>query len=127
MPRRILLIDDEPYILRALTFALKKEGYEIATAANGEEALEKIETFAPSLVFVDAMMPKKDGYQVCREVRDNPSIEVQPYIIMLTARGQETDRQKAQEAGINEFMTKPFSPSQLIARVREILLSDRLE
>ena len=118
---KILVVDDEPFILRTLTFVLKKEGYEIATAVNGEEALAKIRELKPALVFIDAMMPKKDGYQVAREVRDDPTLEHQPYIIMLTARGQEADREKAARVGIDEFMTKPFSPSKVVARVREIL------
>ncbi len=118
---KILVVDDEPFILRTLTFVLKKEGYDIATAVNGEEALAQIRASEPSLVFVDAMMPKKDGYQVAQEVRDDPTLKRQPYIIMLTARGQESDREKAKRVGINEFMTKPFSPSKVAARVREIL------
>ncbi|RME46510.1 MAG: response regulator [Chloroflexi bacterium] len=118
---KILVVDDEPFILRTLTFVLKKEGYDIATAVNGEEALAQIRASEPSLVFVDAMMPKKDGYQVAQEVRDDPTLKRQPYIIMLTARGQESDREKAERVGINEFMTKPFSPSKVAARVREIL------
>ena len=118
---QILVVDDEPFILRTLTFVLRKEGYEIATAVNGEEAVAQIRALQPPLVFIDAMMPKKDGYQVSQEVRADPSVERQPYIIMLTARGQEADREKAERVGINEFMTKPFSPSKVVARVREIL------
>ena len=118
---KILVVDDEPFILRTLTFVLRKEGYDIATAVNGEEAMAQIRALKPPLVFVDAMMPKKDGYQVSQEVRADPSVEHQPYIIMLTARGQEADREKAERVGIDEFMTKPFSPSKVVARVREIL------
>jgi len=118
---QILVVDDEPFILRTLTFVLKKEGYDIATAVNGEEAVAQIRALQPPLVFVDAMMPKKDGYQVSQEVRADAALEHQPYIIMLTARGQEADREKAERVGINEFMTKPFSPSKVVARVREIL------
>ena len=118
---QILVVDDEPFILRTLTFVLKKEGYDIATAVNGEEAVAQIRALQPPLVFVDAMMPKKDGYQVSQEVRADAALEHQPYIIMLTARGQEADREKAERVGIDEFMTKPFSPSKVVARVREIL------
>lgn len=118
---QILVVDDEPFILRTLTFVLRKEGYDTATAVNGEEALAQIRALEPSLVFVDAMMPKKDGYQVAQEVRDDPTLTHQPYIIMLTARGQEADREKAERVGINEFMTKPFSPSKVVARVQHIL------
>ena len=118
---KILVVDDEPYILRALTFALKREGYEIATAVDGEEALAQIQALEPSLVFIDVTMPKKDGYQVCQEVRDDSTLTRQPYIIILTSRGQEADREKAERVGVNEFMTKPFSPSKIVTRVREIL------
>ncbi|MFQ5854659.1 MAG: response regulator transcription factor [Anaerolineae bacterium] len=118
---KILLVDDEPFILRTLTLVLKKEGYEIATAVDGEEALVQIRALEPSLVFIDAMMPRKDGYQVCQEVRNNATLTRQPYIIMLTARGQEADREKAEQIGVNEFMTKPFSPSKVVARVREVM------
>jgi len=117
----ILVVDDSPVILRMLSLTLKKEGYNIATAVNGEEALEQIRKLRPALVFIDAMMPKKDGYQVSKEVREDPMLKRQPYIIMLTARGQEADRERAAEVGIDEFMTKPFSPSKVVARVREIL------
>jgi len=118
---KILVVDDEPFILRTLTFVLRKEGYDIATAVNGEEAVAQIRALEPSLVFVDAMMPKKDGYQVTQEVRDDPTLTCQPYIIMLTARGQEADREKAERVGVDEFMTKPFSPSKVVARVQHIL------
>lgn len=118
---KILLVDDEPFILRTLTLVLKKEGYEIATAVDGEEALVQIRALEPSLVFIDAMMPRKDGYQVCQEVRNNATLTRQPYIIMLTARGQEADREKAEQIGVNEFMTKPFSPSKVVARVRQVM------
>ncbi|RME81511.1 MAG: response regulator [Caldilineae bacterium] len=118
---QILVVDDSPVILRMLSLTLKKEGYPVATAVNGEEALEQIRRLQPNLVFIDAMMPKKDGYEVAQEVRADAGLERQPYIIMLTARGQEADRERAEEVGIDEFMTKPFSPSQVAARVRAIL------
>jgi DNA-binding response OmpR family regulator len=118
---KILVVDDEPFILRTLAFVLKKEGYDVATAVDGEEALDQIRTLEPVLVFIDAMMPKKDGYQVCQEVREDPTITRQPYIIMLTARGQEADRERANRVGVDEFMTKPFSPSKVLSRVQEIL------
>ena len=82
----ILVVDDSPVILRMLSLTLKKEGYPIATAVNGEEALEQIRKLQPALVFLDAMMPKKDGYQVSQEVRADATLKRQPYIIMLTAR-----------------------------------------
>lgn len=122
MPRRkILVVDDEPFILRTLSLVLKKEGYDVATAVDGEEALAQIQALEPHLVFLDAMMPKKDGYQVAQEIRSDLTLARQPYIIMLTARGQESDRERAEQVGIDEYMTKPFSPSQVITRTREVL------
>lgn len=121
MRGKILVVDDDPVIRRMLTLVLRKEGYDVTTAMDGEEALTQIRGLEPPLVFMDAMMPRKGGYQTCQEVRDDPTLMRQPYIIMLTARGQEADREKAERVGVNDFMTKPFSPSKVVARVREIL------
>lgn len=120
MVPKILVVDDEPYILRSLTFLMEKQGYKTITATNGEEALSKIQEEQPDLLLLDVMMPKKDGFQVCREVRDNPEMG-NPYIIMLTARGQAADRQKGLRAGADEFLTKPFSPSKLVKKVKAAL------
>jgi len=117
----IVVVDDSPMILRMLCMALESADYEVATAEDGEEALARIREHQPPLVLLDAMMPKLDGYQVCAAVRGDASIVPQPHVIMLTASGQEADRQRAEDAGVNEFMTKPFSPSQLLERVEEVL------
>ncbi len=118
---KIIVVDDNPAMVRMLTFMLNKRGYETIVAVDGEEALTKIRELKPRLVFLDVMMPKKDGYQVCWEIRNDPTFTHQPYIIMLTARGLAADRKKAEAVGIDEFMTKPFSPSQVEARVQDIL------
>lgn len=120
---RILVVDDDPMIVRLLERALASEG-RVATAGGGAEALARIRELEPELLFLDAMMPEPDGYSVCREVRADASLTRQPYIIMLTAAGQEADRRRAEQAGVDEFMTKPFSPSQLRLRVREILTAE---
>ncbi len=120
MAKKILVVDDTPFIVRSLTFVLKKQGYETITATDGEEAVAKIREEKPDLVFLDVMMPKKTGFEVCQEVRGSPEIG-DPYIIMLTARGQEADRERGLRLGVNEFMTKPFSPSKIIERVKEVL------
>ena len=120
MAKKILVVDDEPFIVRSLTFVLKKQGYKTITATDGEEALAKIQEEKPDLVFLDVMMPKKTGFEVCQEVRANPEMG-DPYIIMLTARGQESDRELGLRLGVNEFMTKPFSPSKIIEKVKEVL------
>ena len=116
----ILIADDEPYILRALSFVLKKEGYNVETARNGQEALEKLKECHPRLLFLDIMMPKKNGYEVCEELKANPHLN-SVHVIMLTAKGQESDKQTGMQAGADEYMTKPFSPRQVVARVNEIV------
>lgn len=118
--KKILVVDDEPFILRSLTFILKKNGYDVDSATNGEEAIEAILSGRPRLVFLDLMMPKKNGLEVCTEVRRNEELN-DVHIIMLTAKGQEQDREKGLEAGANEYLTKPFSPSKVLTRVRELV------
>lgn len=120
MPKTILVADDEPFVLRSLEFILKKEGYTVLTATNGQEALDLATSNSPDLVFLDIQMPKMDGNTVCKELRLNPE-RASLYIIMITAKGQEADRLTSMESGANEFMTKPFSPRKVITRVKEIL------
>lgn len=120
MSHKVLVCDDEPFILKALTFIVKKEGHTVLEARNGEEALDAIRTQKPSLVFLDVMMPKKNGYEVLEEVRKDPAVKG-TFIILLTAKGQDSDREKGLALGANEFMTKPFSPALILTRMREIL------
>ena len=120
MAHRILVCDDEPFILKALTFIVRKEGHTVLEARNGEEALEKIRAEKPAVVFLDVMMPKKNGYEVLAEVRRDPAV-ASTYVILLTAKGQDSDRERGLTLGANEFMTKPFSPATIAARLREIL------
>ena len=118
--KKILVVDDEPNVVRTLTFVLQKEGYQVATAVNGEEALKKVREDKPSLIFLDIMMPKKNGYEVCQEIKSDSSLK-DIHIAMLSAKGQEADKDKALNLGADEFITKPFSPVQVIERVRQIL------
>ena len=118
--KKILVVDDEPYILRSLTFVLGKEGYDVSTATNGEEAMAQIRESKPCIMFLDIMMPKKNGYEVCQEVKTDPALS-DIHVIMLSAKGQEADREKGLSLGANEFITKPFSPMQIVARVKELL------
>ena len=118
--KKILVVDDEPNVVRTLTFVLKKEGYEVSSAANGEEAIAKVHESKPSLMFLDVMMPKKNGYEVCQEIKSDSSFN-DIHIVMLSAKGQEGDKEKALNLGANEFMTKPFSPLGVIGRVKELL------
>ena len=92
----------------------------MSSVTNGEEAMDRIREIKPELVFLDVMMPKKDGYEVCREVKEDPVLK-ETFVIMLTARGQETDREKGLSLGVDDFITKPFSSRQLIAQVKELL------
>ena len=120
-PARILVVDDEPHILRLLRIVLTKEGHHVTTAEDGGEGLDRIREEVPDIVVLDANMPVLDGYQVCLRVRADAGIDPQPYVLMLTAGGQATDAERAAAAGVDEFMTKPFSPIGFGARVREIL------
>src|SRR5918911_5164172 len=116
----ILVIDDEPYILRSLSYLLAREGYRVETAANGEEGLQRVRSLRPPLVFLDIMMPNMNGYEVCEQVKQDPSLSG-TYVIMLSAKGQQIDRERGLLGGADEYMTKPFSPREVAQRVRSIL------
>lgn len=116
----ILVVDDEPFICRSLTFVLRKDNYRVLEARNGEEALAAIREHRPDLVFLDVMMPKMNGFQVTEVVRADRSLD-NVKIILLTAKGQECDREVGKMAGANDYLTKPFSPSRILDRAREIL------
>jgi len=118
--KRILVVDDEPNVIKSLTFVLGKAGYEVSSETNGEEAMTKIIELKPGLVFLDVMMPKKDGYEVCQEVKKNSGLR-DIHIILLTAKGQEVDREQGLRVGADEFMTKPFSPISVVEKVKELL------
>jgi DNA-binding response OmpR family regulator len=118
----ILLVDDEPYIIRSLSYVLEREGYWVETARNGVEAMEKIRQLHPWLVFLDVMMPFKNGYEVCAEVREDPAI-ADTHIIMLSAKGQQIDRERGLLGGTDEYITKPFSPREIVERVRTLMQS----
>ena len=118
--KKILVVDDEPHVIRTLTFVLKKEGYEVSSAGNGEEAIAIVNESKPDLMFLDVMMPKKNGYEVCEELKNDQSLS-DIHIIMLTAKGQEADREKGLKLGADEFMTKPFSPIEIVEKVKELL------
>ena len=120
MAKTILVADDEPFVLRSLEFILKKEGYRVVTAVDGQEALEKARAERPDLCLLDIQMPRMDGNQVCRHLREDPERK-NTYIVMITAKGQEADRQNSLDSGANEYFTKPFSPRKVITRVKEIL------
>jgi two-component system, OmpR family, alkaline phosphatase synthesis response regulator PhoP len=118
--KRILVVDDEPHLIRSLSFILAKEGYQVDMAGDGEEALKKVSENRPDMVFLDIMMPKKNGYEVCQTIRSIPELK-EIYIIMLSAKGWEIDREQALKVGANEFMSKPFSPLEAVSRARKAL------
>jgi two-component system alkaline phosphatase synthesis response regulator PhoP len=116
--KRILVIEDEPQMLLGLRDNLELEGYEVQTAADGDEGLTKASAFNPDLVIVDVMLPKKNGFDVCRELRTRSTSLP---IVMLTARSAETDKVLGLELGADDYVTKPFSITELLARVRAVL------
>ena len=119
----ILIVDDEMHIRTLIQQALEEledEGVELLTASNGEEALATIESARPSLVFLDVMMPKVSGFDVCKRTKGELGLP-DTYIVLLTAKGQEFDRQKGYDSGANLYMTKPFDPDALLAKAREVL------
>lgn len=118
--KRVLVVDDEPFILRSLSFVLRKEGFDVSEASNGEDAMEMIRKLQPGLVLLDVMMPKKNGYEVLGEVKTDERLKG-TYIIMLTAKGQEADRIKGMALGVDEYLTKPFSPLKIVERARQVL------
>ena len=119
-PGPILIIDDEPYILRSLSYLLTREGYITETVNNGEDGLQRVRDLHPAIVFLDIMMPRMDGYEVCEHIRQDPDIE-DTYLIMLSAKGQQVDRERGLLGGADEYMTKPFSPREVAQRVRTLL------
>ena len=119
-PHSVLIVDDEPNILLSLQFLMKKNGYEVRTAKDGEEALAEISRAAPDLVLLDVMMPKIDGFSMCERIRANPAWR-DMRIIMLTARGRDVEREKGLALGADDYITKPFSTKDAIARVEAVL------
>ena len=118
--RKILVVDDEPSIVRPLMFILKKKGYEVLTASNGEEGLNVARAEKPDLIFLDVMMPKKNGYEVCQELKSDPNLQG-TYVIILTARGVELDEEEKKRVRADEYMSKPFSPIRVVERVNTVL------
>jgi len=120
MNLRVLIVEDEKALAEILEYNFKKEGYVVDTASDGEIALDKIIFKAPDLIILDWMLPKLSGIELCRKVRSNKKIKNIP-IIMLTARGEEEDRLKGLEMGADDYVTKPFSINELLARAKAVL------
>ena len=118
MATRVLIVDDEPNIVVSLEFLLESEGWETAVATTGGEAIEAADRFDPDLVLLDVMLPDRDGFEVCRELRAAGS---RARIVLLTARGREAERVKGLDLGADLYVTKPFSTRELLAEVRRCL------
>ncbi len=116
----VLIVDDEPNILLSLQFVMKKAGYEVRTAKDGEEALAEISRAKPDLVLLDVMMPKLDGFTVCQRIKTTPEWK-EVRVIMLTARGRDVEREKGLSLGADDYITKPFSTKDATDRVAAVL------
>ena len=120
MSQRILIVDDEPNIVISLEYLMKKEGFQIAVATDGEAALQQAAEFLPDLILLDVMMPKKSGFEVCQALRTDP-VQSAVKIIMLTAKGRETEVTKGLALGADAYVTKPFSTKDLVQRIKSLL------
>lgn len=117
---KILVVDDEVYILHILDFSLGAEGFDVLTANNGEEAITKAIQETPDLIVLDIMMPVLDGYETLRRLKREPKTKEIP-VILLTAKGRDVDKRLGFEVGATDYIVKPFSPSRLIERIEEII------
>jgi len=120
MSTKILIVDDEPHMLRVTELSIKKGGYQIVIGRNGKEALELAAREKPSLIVMDVSMPEMDGLTALTQLKANPETAKIP-VIMLTVRGQAMARQQAEQSGAAVYLTKPFSPSQLLVEVKKLL------
>jgi DNA-binding response OmpR family regulator len=123
MTKKVLIVDDEVYVRDLMVQTLEElegKGLEILVARDGHEALELVQSESPGLVFLDVMMPKMNGFEVCRRIKTNPRSS-NTHVIILTAKGQLVDKQRGKEAGADEYMTKPFDPDLIVDRVRTLL------
>jgi len=120
MAKKILIVDDEPNIVLSLEFMMKREGYEVAVAGDGEAALTQVASFVPDLVLLDVMMPKKSGYEVCQLLRADPA-RAGLKIVMLTAKGRDSEVAKGMALGADAYVTKPFATRDLVAQVKSLL------
>lgn len=119
MATRVLIAEDEPYIVESLSFVLEHAGFSVRSALDGEAALRELRTNAPDLMILDLMLPRLNGFEVLKTARADPALRAIP-VIVLTARGQVQDRRMAEEIGADGFMTKPFSNREVVERVREL-------
>ncbi|SLN60603.1 response regulator transcription factor [Pseudooctadecabacter jejudonensis] len=122
MGRRVLLIEDEPNIIEAISYLLSRDGWTVHTHSDGETAMDKVRQGLPELIILDVMLPGRSGYDILRDLRADPATADVP-VMMLTARGQARDREMAQSLGVTQFMTKPFSNADVLESVRALAAS----
>lgn len=120
MPKSILIVDDEPNIVLSLEFLMKQEGYNVRSVSSGNEAIPAIVAEPPDLVILDVMMPGRDGYEICQEIRANPAWRA-IRVIMLTARGRGVERDKGLALGADDYISKPFATRELVEKVKGLL------
>ena len=120
MTKKILIADDEPNIVISLEFLLKREGYEVVVARNGVEALVRVRAERPDMAILDVMMPQRNGFEVCQDLRQDPEFK-DLRIMMLTAKGRDTEVSKGLALGADIYMTKPFSTRELVAKVKALI------
>ena len=120
MKKTITIIEDEPFIIEALSFILKKEGFIVKSISDGAKAIEFVKDTNPDLVILDIMLPNVSGMKILEDIRSTKLIAELP-VLMLTAKGQKKDQRAAEEAGVNEFMTKPFDNAELIQQIKHML------
>ncbi len=120
MPKNLLLVDDEPNIILSLEFLMKRAGYQVRTATDGEAAIHAVEQDPPDLILLDINMPKRDGFDVCQTIRANPDWK-DIRIIILTAKGRDIEREKGMALGADDYITKPFATQDLVDRVKAML------
>ncbi|MDP2913306.1 MAG: response regulator [Candidatus Omnitrophota bacterium] len=120
MKKKIMIIEDERDLVKAVSFRLEDAGYEVAAAYDGEEGLKKVRSEHPDLILLDLMLPKMNGYKVCEALKSDSNVNKIP-VIMFTARAQDTDRKMSQAAGVDAYITKPFESSELLATIKKLL------
>jgi len=120
MARKILVVDDETELLKAISILLKTSGYEVITAQDGQEGLEKAKSLSPDLIVLDVLMPKMDGYEVCRMLKFDEKYKSIP-IIMLTAKVQDIDKAMGKKVGADDYITKPFETRDLVDKIKKHL------
>lgn len=120
MNKKVLLIEDEPNIIEAVSFILSRDGWDVKTHSNGHDAIDAVRNRTPDLIILDVMLPGKSGFDILKEIRSDQQFALTP-VLMLTARGQVKDREMAEKAGASRYMTKPFSNAEVLDAVRSMV------